>query len=289
MRNGLLLLTFLSLTIACGKKGENPAIKALEQETSTTFNLESGKKLLALYQAEAGKNASDHARAYEYLVKAANLQYTKLNDPVGAARSANDALKNHAEGQDKVGAIAVLQKVWKDYHYRSSTTHAFNSEDVNSMLQHLQGNQPVMDSVLAQTARAMGNPVVTDNHKALEFIDLSEGYAHVIGYEKNADKYATLLLRAAGLAKSIEEPQKALQLYNDIANRLPQHEKAPTALFMTGFIYENDLGQIENARNAYQQFLSIYPNDQDFADDARVALKMLGKSPEEIIKGFEGK
>ncbi|MCC7246738.1 MAG: tetratricopeptide repeat protein [Saprospiraceae bacterium] len=288
MRNLILLLSFLILAVACGKKGENPEIKALEQETSTTFNLESGKKLLALYQAEAQKNAADHALAYQYLVKAANLQY-KLGDAVGAARSANEALKNHAEGQDKTGAIAVLQKISKDYHYRTASTHAFNTEDVNAMLSNLQGNQPAMDSVLAQTARAMGNPVVTDNNKALEFIDLSEGYAHVIGYDKYADKYAMLLLRAAGLAKSIEEPQKALQLYDDIATRLPQHPKAPTALFMTAFIYENDLGQMDNARKAYEQFLNVYPTDQDFADDARVALKMLGKSPEEIIKGFEGK
>jgi TolA-binding protein len=37
---------------------------------------------------------------------------------------------------------------------------------------------------------------------------------------------------------------------------------------------------------AYEAFLKKYPND-DFADDAQFLLKNLGKSPEEIIKGFE--
>ena len=56
------------------------------------------------------------------------------------------------------------------------------------------------------------------------------------------------------------------------------------ALFMTGFVYENDLMDLKNAKASYESFLKRYPNDPDFADDAQMALKMLGKSPEEIIK-----
>ena len=70
---------------------------------------------------------------------------------------------------------------------------------------------------------------------------------------------------------------------------MPQHPKAPTALFMMGFIYENDLGDLNKAKETYQTFLNRYPNDPDYADDAQNALKFLGKSPEEIIREFEKK
>lgn len=56
---------------------------------------------------------------------------------------------------------------------------------------------------------------------------------------------------------------------------------------MIGFVYENDLNDLENAKQTYEAFLQKYPNDPDFADDAQMALKNLGKSPEELIKEFE--
>ena len=89
------------------------------------------------------------------------------------------------------------------------------------------------------------------------------------------------------MAKTVDEPRKALELYQKVANGLPQHPKAPTALFMSGFVYENDLNDLNNAKAVYESFLQKYPNDPDFTDDAQNALKMLGKSPEEIIKQFE--
>jgi TolA-binding protein len=76
-------------------------------------------------------------------------------------------------------------------------------------------------------------------------------------------------------------------LYSKIADGLPQHKKAPTALFMIGFVQENDLGDISKAKTTYESFLQKYPNDPDFADDAQNAIKMLGKSPDDIIKEFE--
>ena len=103
----------------------------------------------------------------------------------------------------------------------------------------------------------------------------------------DVNQYADLLLKAAGLAKTIENPQKAVELYSRLADGMPQHPKAPTALFMLGFVYENDLGDLAKAKAIYESFLQKYPNDPDFADDAQTALKMLGKSPEEIIKEFE--
>jgi hypothetical protein len=46
-------------------------------------------------------------------------------------------------------------------------------------------------------------------------------------------------------------------------------------------------GDLQKAKAVYEQFLQEYPSDQDFADDASNALKLLGKSPEEIVREFE--
>jgi tetratricopeptide (TPR) repeat protein len=139
---------------------------------------------------------------------------------------------------------------------------------------------------LTDLDKAMGGANVTDKSKAAEFIKTSEELATLVE-KKNPDQYVDVLLKAAGLAKTVENPQKAIELYSKISEGLPQHKKAPTALFMIGFVQENDLVDLVKAKATYELFLQRYPNDTDFADDAQNAIKMLGISPDEIIKGFE--
>ncbi len=130
------------------------------------------------------------------------------------------------------------------------------------------------------------NGTLADTAKAAAFIRTAEEYAALV-QPTNPDKYADLLLKAAGVAKSVGNSAKALELYASVAGKMPQHPKAPMALFMEGFIQENDMGDTAQARARYQAFLAKYPNDPDFADDAQNALKNLGKSPEELIREFE--
>ena len=51
---------------------------------------------------------------------------------------------------------------------------------------------------------------------------------------------------------------------------------------------DNDIKNIVKARAAYQDFLQKYPKS-DLANDATLSLQNLGKTPEEIVKGFEVK
>ncbi len=141
---------------------------------------------------------------------------------------------------------------------------------------------------LSDLDKSMGGANVTDKAKADEFIKTAETLAALVE-KTNQDQYVDLLLKSAGLAKTIENPQKAIELYQKVADGLPQHPKAPTALFMMGFVYENDLNDLQKAKGIYELFLEKYPNDPDFADDAQTSLTMLGKSPEDIIKEFEKK
>ena len=145
-----------------------------------------------------------------------------------------------------------------------------------------------LEASLLQLAKDMtaSNGTVADTSKAAAFIKTAEAYAALVRTTQ-PDKYADLLLKAAGVAKSVGNSAKALELYTAVAEKMPQHPKAPMALFMEGFIQENDRGDTAMARARYQAFLAKYPNDPDFADDAQNALKNLGKSPEDLIREFE--
>lgn len=143
-----------------------------------------------------------------------------------------------------------------------------------------------LTQTLAQLDKEMGGASPTDKTKALEFIKTAEELAALV-QGSNPDQYADLMLKAAGLAKTIEEPRKAIELYHKVAIGMPKHPKAPTALFMLAFVYENDMRDLFKAKAAYEAFLERYPNDPDFTDDAQNALKQIGKSPEELAKQFE--
>jgi tetratricopeptide (TPR) repeat protein len=129
------------------------------------------------------------------------------------------------------------------------------------------------------------NGVVTDVAKAKQYIETSEKYAELVKATK-PDKYVELLLKAAALAKEVKDYNKSIELYNRIADQVPQHQKAPVALFMTGFIYENDLNDLVKAKAVYEKFLQKYPNEKDLANSAEQSIKLLGKPLDEIIKGF---
>lgn len=148
------------------------------------------------------------------------------------------------------------------------------------------------DKITALTAQLaaldaeMGGAAVSDPSKADKFIQLSEELA-ALQNQADPNKSAEILLRAAALAKAAGKSAKAVELYERVHAEMPGHPKAPMALFMSGFVYENDLGDLQKAKSVYEQFLQQYPADQDFADDASNALKLLGKSPEEIVREFE--
>lgn len=104
-------------------------------------------------------------------------------------------------------------------------------------------------------------------------------------YPNDAEAPANLF-KAADMSMNMNMPQKAIQLFDQIMETYPNFEKAPQCLFLKGYIFENDVNDLVKAKEIYEDFLVKYPNDE-FADDAEISIKNLGKSPEELIKEFE--
>lgn len=123
---------------------------------------------------------------------------------------------------------------------------------------------------------------VIDAKEAATMINLYINY--VDGYPE-AEESAAYLFKAADVSINVFHSQKTIDLFDRILNEYPDFEKAPQALFLKAFTYENYLNELEKARTTYELFLNKYP-DHSFANDAQVSLDNLGKSPEEIIRAF---
>ncbi len=93
---------------------------------------------------------------------------------------------------------------------------------------------------------------------------------------------------AASIAMNLDKSKEALDLFDRFIVKYPQNPRAPVCLFFKGFIFENQIKDLDKAREIYLSFLEKYPNN-DFADDARSSLANLGKSPEEMVAAFEKK
>jgi TolA-binding protein len=127
--------------------------------------------------------------------------------------------------------------------------------------------------------------VIPDRDKALKLIEMYREYCDTYSSDTTGSEY---LYKAADLANGLNESALAIKLYQNFHNKYPGHEKAPVAFFLQGFIYENQLSNLGEAKTVYEEFLKKYP-DHPLAKDVQFSIDNLGKSPEELIRQFEQK
>lgn len=123
-------------------------------------------------------------------------------------------------------------------------------------------------------------------------LNQSESKNFVILAEALADKYpndtlaALPLYRAAEVVRAMNDPKKASVIYERIHEDYPTFSKAPEALFMLAFTYDENLNNLDAAKATYEKFLKLYP-DNVFAASTPMLLENLGKSDEEILRQLE--
>lgn len=118
---------------------------------------------------------------------------------------------------------------------------------------------------------------------AAKLVDAYQQYAT----NKPADSLSVIyLFKAIDISMNLSDPKRSIGLTEQFIERYPNHPSTPNALFIKAFIYDDQLQDYENAKKTYLQFIDRYPNDA-LKDDAAAAINNLGKSPEEILKGFE--
>lgn len=136
----------------------------------------------------------------------------------------------------------------------------------------------------AQKALADSDPYDFSEEKARDLVGAYENYVQNV---KDANT-PTYLFSSGELYRSLKEFQKEIDVYERLIKEYPDYEKAPQSLFLLGFCYENNLGNLPKAKEAYESFIQKHPKHQMF-QAAEFSLKNLGRSPEDIIKEFEQK
>lgn len=130
-----------------------------------------------------------------------------------------------------------------------------------------------------------GENITLDRAKANELI---KAYISFADEFPDADETPEFLFKAGDMSMNLKMPQKAIQVFDRVLKNYPDYEKAAQCLFLKGYVYENEIGDLNAAKKIYEDFIAKYPDDE-FADDAAVSIQNLGKSPEELIKEFEEK
>ena len=119
--------------------------------------------------------------------------------------------------------------------------------------------------------------------KANQLVDNYLRYAKLFPSDSLAPEY---LFKASDVAMNLNQPGKTIAIYDKLINKYPHYKNIPTCYFLKAFVYDDQLKNFDKAKVYYKHYLKKYPRGE-FADDAQMALKYLGKSPEELIKTFE--
>lgn len=158
--------------------------------------------------------------------------------------------------------------------------------------------QPVADALAAEgSAAQIGGLLmqrfssVSDQNGILNQVNSQDfvNLAVELSDRYPSDTLAALpLYKAAELARSMNDPKRAAVLYERVHDNYGSFSKAPEALFMAAFTYDEHLDNLDKARETYEKFLKLYP-DNVFAKDTPMLLDNLGKSDEEILRQLEEK
>ena len=147
-------------------------------------------------------------------------------------------------------------------------------------------NTKTTEKDVKKAEEALFNKDMTTNPEAVpEAITTFSKYAEENTDEANAPEY---LFKAFEISVNTrQDAQQSIDLCNRLLTNYPDFDKNPVALFMLAtFVYDEQLHDLDRARDAYQQVIDKYP-DNPFAKDAAISITQLGMSPDELIKMFE--
>ncbi|MFT4664190.1 MAG: TolA-binding protein [Polaribacter sp.] len=122
-----------------------------------------------------------------------------------------------------------------------------------------------------------------DKVKAAEMVAKSQQFAIAYPEDPIGGAY---LFTAGEVARSLGRYEDAINIFTKVESDYPTHEKAPVALFLKGFTYEENLGNTALARKCYQGFLEKYPNHER-KKEVEQLLAVVDISPEDLIKRFK--
>ena len=150
---------------------------------------------------------------------------------------------------------------------------------------HNQNGKTTQNDVKKAEAELFNDDQTVNPEAAIQAVAAFSKYAQE---NPEAGDAADYLFKAVEISiNTKQDPQQSINLVNQLLVSYPDFDKNPVALFMLAtFVYEEQLGDLDKARETYQQIVDNYP-DNPFAKDAAIAITQLGMTPEELVRMFE--
>ncbi len=125
-----------------------------------------------------------------------------------------------------------------------------------------------------------------DFYNETDALSLMELYIRFADSLPGDEKSPDYLFKAADISMFQQSGENTIGIYDRIIEHYPTHPDAVMSLFLKAYVFDIRLNDTAYAHQFYKEFVQKYP-DHEFADDAEMAIKNLGKTPEELIREFE--
>lgn len=147
------------------------------------------------------------------------------------------------------------------------------------------GEKMSVEKINELESKVFAKDAVLSSENVIQLVD-----AYLLFAKQNPNDQQTpeFLFKALDVAVGInaEGPQKAINIADVLIEKYPDFEMTPMAMFVKGFVYENMIGDLQNAEMTYRHFIEKYPNNP-MVEDVKATLENLGLTPEELIRKFE--
>jgi len=282
-------------------KPEDVKLQTLIAQQEEILYNEDGK-MNAQVSADLRRKYADYANKFPedkrtagYLYKSAKMQ-NDMNSGLAASKALETLIEKYPKSEAAPDAHLLLADIYDNQLNKGAEAQALATTFLKNFPNHAKAKeaqfyQKPQNERLSIRIKELEDKLYADKTArvdiamANQLIGKYETFVQVNPKSKDAPGY---LYKAGEVARSTNNTRKALSLWERLYAEYRGYEKAPQALFLQGFIYENDLKNLDKAKELYNAFLKKYPK-HDLVDDVKFSLNNLGKPADEIIKSFEKK
>ncbi|MDX1477741.1 MAG: tetratricopeptide repeat protein [Saprospiraceae bacterium] len=288
-----LLILLAMIMVACSEE-EASEFSQLEREVEEQPTNANVSELLTVYGNWLAEHTEANAERKEVLLKtlAVSDRHIRLNTKLNALQA---LVMDYPQDPETPARLLEMGKIFRMMQKDQAAMVLQQAvlkkwptlPGADSIRAEIPADAPPIDSTIARLGRETYDATQfrLNERIARQYVDACETYALVNQDDPQSAEY---LHKAAEMARNLRTIPKALALYDWILQRYPTHPRAPQALFLKAFTYDNNLQDTANAGKYYREFLAKYPDD-DFAEDAQFLLDNLGKDDDELLQVLQQK